>query len=284
MCGTGRHRRQRREVLDPRRTFARLVEFRLPLRQHQPGAAYVMRDELGDRRADEPHGEEMRRKIVEPMVLGKSRLQMIDDQPAETTGRDDADDDGPDRRNRDAGQPHINDIDDDERVVRSAEFYVNLGTGFPSNDARGAATSVDPVTGEPADRVTPLVRGKGAEIGVRTVRLKGLQSTFTLWYLGLDSELLFVGDAGTTEAGRPSRRIGIEWTNYWRLKPWLTADADVSFSQARFTDDDPAGDYVPGALDRVISAGVTIEPSMTCTCIRRCRGRRGSRCGCRSRD
>ncbi len=92
------------------------------------------------------------------------------------------------------------------------EFYANAGMGFHSNDARGAVISVDPLTGEPADRVTPLVRARGAEVGVRTVRVRGLQSTVSLWYLGIDSELLFVGDAGTTEAGRPSRRVGVEWT------------------------------------------------------------------------
>jgi outer membrane receptor protein involved in Fe transport len=108
--------------------------------------------------------------------------------------------------------------------------------------------------------VTPLVRAKGAEVGVRTVRIRGVQSTVALWYLGIDSELLFVGDAGTTEAGRPSRRVGIEWSNYARLAPWLTVDADLAFTRARFTNDDPAGTRVPGALDRVISAGVTVEP------------------------
>jgi hypothetical protein len=140
------------------------------------------------------------------------------------------------------------------------EVYANAGTGFHSNDARGAVIRVDPATGELADRVTPLVRARGAEVGVRTVRVRGLQSTVALWYLGLDSELLFVGDAGTTEAGRPSRRVGIEWTNYARLAPWLTVDGDLAFSRARFKDDDPAGNYIPGALDRVISAGVTVEP------------------------
>ena len=134
------------------------------------------------------------------------------------------------------------------------ELYANAGMGFHSNDARGAV-----IRGNPADPVTPLVRAKGAEVGVRTVRIRGLQSTVALWYLGLDSELLFVGDAGTTEAGRPSRRVGIEWTNYARLMPWLTLDADLAFTRARFTDDDPAGTRIPGALDRVISAGVTVE-------------------------
>jgi hypothetical protein len=97
---------------------------------------------------------------------------------------------------------------------------------------------------------------------VRTVVLRRLQSTVALWYLGLDSELLFVGDAGTTEVGRPSRRVGIEWTNYWRIRRWLAADADVSFSGARFADDDPAGHEIPGALERVISAGITVEPRL----------------------
>jgi hypothetical protein len=142
----------------------------------------------------------------------------------------------------------------------ATEFYANAGMGFHSNDARGAAIAVDPRTGQPVDRVTPLVRAKGAELGVRTVAIRGLQSTAALWYLDLDSELLFVGDAGTTEPGRPSRRYGIEWTNYARVKPWLTFDGDLAFSRSRFRDDNPLGDSIPGALDRVISAGVTVEP------------------------
>jgi hypothetical protein len=139
------------------------------------------------------------------------------------------------------------------------EFYVNAGTGFHSNDARGATIVVDPVTGDPANRVTPLVRAKGAEVGLRTVRFRGVQSTVALWYLGIDSELLFVGDAGTTEAGRPSRRVGVEWSNYARLARWLTLDADLAFTHAEFTDDDAAGRRIPGALDRVVSAGLTFD-------------------------
>ena len=140
------------------------------------------------------------------------------------------------------------------------EVYANAGMGFHSNDARGAVITVDPATGEFAERVTPLVRARGAELGVRTVAFRGVQSTLSLWYLGLDSELLFVGDAGTTEAGRPSRRLGVESANYWRVRQWLTADADLSFSRARFADNDPAGHKIPGALDRVVSAGLTVEP------------------------
>lgn len=140
------------------------------------------------------------------------------------------------------------------------EVYVNGGLGFHSNSGLGATLTVNPVTGEPAERSTPIVRAPGAEVGVRTVRVPGLQTTATLWILGFDSELLFVGDEGTTEAGRPSRRYGVEITNYAVPLPWLRVDLDVSFSRARFTDRDPAGDFIPGSLDRVISAGAAIDP------------------------
>jgi hypothetical protein len=139
------------------------------------------------------------------------------------------------------------------------EIYLNAGMGFHSNDARGATIRIDPLIGEWVEPVTPLVRARGAEVGVRTVLLRGVQSTVALWYLGLDSELVFVGDAGTTEAGRPSRRIGLEWTNDARLRPWLTLDADLAWSRARFTDITVLGQHIPGPLDRVISAGVSVE-------------------------
>ena len=139
------------------------------------------------------------------------------------------------------------------------EIYVNTGFGFHSNDARGATITVGPVSGKPVDRVTPLAQARGAEVGLRTVRIPGVQSTLAVWTLGIDSELLFTGDAGTTEATRPSRRYGVEWTNYVQLRPWLTLDADLSLSHARFTDDDPAGDRIPGAVEHVVAFGVSVE-------------------------
>jgi hypothetical protein len=139
------------------------------------------------------------------------------------------------------------------------EFYVNGGYGYHSNDARGATISQDPLTGDDAFRVTPLVRAKGAEVGFRTIRVPRTQITASLWRLDLASELVFVGDAGTTEAGRPSHRHGLELTSYSRITPWLVADADIAWSHARFTDDDPAGALIPGALQRVISAGLSVE-------------------------
>jgi outer membrane receptor protein involved in Fe transport len=107
--------------------------------------------------------------------------------------------------------------------------------------------------------VDPLVRTYGAEFGVRTLAVDRLQSTVSLWWLNLDSELLFVGDAGTTEATRPSRRYGVEFANYYTPTDWLTLDADFSWSHARFRDRDPAGDFIPGAIETVVAAGVVVH-------------------------
>lgn len=146
------------------------------------------------------------------------------------------------------------------------ELYLNGGLGFHSNDARGINLQVDPVTGGYTDtdgnlinQAVPLARTYGAEVGVRTTWLKGLQSTLAFWWLDIDSELLFVGDAGTTEASRPSRRYGVEWANFYSLTDWITVDADLSVSQARFRGDDPSGNYIPGSVETVLASGVTVH-------------------------
>jgi hypothetical protein len=139
------------------------------------------------------------------------------------------------------------------------ELYLNGGFGFHSNDARGTTITVDPKTGDAAQRVDPLVRTKGAEIGVRSTWIPGLNSTLAFWYLTLDSELLFVGDAGITEPSRASRRYGVEWSNFYKPLPWLALDFDIAYSHARFTEDDPAGNSIPGAVETVIATGLAID-------------------------
>ncbi len=140
---------------------------------------------------------------------------------------------------------------------RDTEGYFNFGTGFHSNDARGTTIRVDPVSGLPADPVDPLVRSTGYEIGVRTEAVDGLFSSIALWLLDLDSELVFVGDAGTTEAGPPSRRYGVEWANWYEPTEHTALDLDVSYTHARFDDAPAAADEIPGSIPLVVSAGIT---------------------------
>jgi hypothetical protein len=140
------------------------------------------------------------------------------------------------------------------------ELYANWGLGFHSNSGLGATLTVDPFTGDPVERSSPIVRARGAEFGFRTVAVPRLQSTVSLWYLGFDSELFYVGDSGSTEIGPPTRRVGVEITNYYRPHPWVTTDLDLSFSRARFLEVPAGYNLVPGALNRVITTGLSVQP------------------------
>ncbi len=138
---------------------------------------------------------------------------------------------------------------------RKSEFFVNAGTGFHSNDARGATIRLDPRSGESAPRVPLLVAGRGTELGFRTEAIPGLQSSLALWGLKLDSELVYVGDAGATEASRASARRGVEFNNRYTPVQWLLIDADFAWSRGRFDN----GDRIPNAVDRVASMAVTLR-------------------------
>ncbi|PHV38848.1 TonB-dependent receptor [Janthinobacterium sp. BJB304] len=143
---------------------------------------------------------------------------------------------------------------------RETEAYVNIGNGFHSNDARGTTITVDPKTGEAAGKVTPLVRSRGLELGLRSAAIAGLQTSLSLYRLDFDSELLFIGDAGATQAGRPSRRYGIEFSSYYKAAGWLSLDLDLAYARARSRGSDPAGDFIPGAIEGVAQLAMTVTP------------------------
>ena len=135
------------------------------------------------------------------------------------------------------------------------EFFFNAGRGLHSNDARGTTTRIDPKSGAPVDTVPALVAARGIEIGARTEALPGLQSSLALWQLRSDSELVYIGDAGATEASAGSKRRGIEWNNRWVPVPWFLLDADFAWTHARFDN----GDRIPNAVDRVASVATTLR-------------------------
>ena len=122
------------------------------------------------------------------------------------------------------------------------------------------STGSAPLT--PPTAAGALVRSKGSELGLRTEVIPGLQSSLSLWQLKLDSELLFVGDAGATEASGASKRQGIEWNNHYIASPGLLFDADIAVSRARFSQNQGgapnAGRNIAGSVNTVASLGATV--------------------------
>lgn len=146
---------------------------------------------------------------------------------------------------------------------KSTELYLNYGTGFHTNDPRTALTRVNPLTGAPIMPGNAMVPASGGEFGFRTLLVPRVQTTVAVWYLDLDSELVFLGDAGTTTASRSTHRQGIELVNTARLTNWLSANLDMSFSRARFTEPDPSGLYIPGSPNKIISGSLRTDDTKT---------------------
>jgi outer membrane receptor for Fe3+-dicitrate len=142
---------------------------------------------------------------------------------------------------------------------QTAEVYANFGSGFHSNDARGSTITIDPKTGLTADKVQPLVRSRGMEIGARTSWLPELQTSLSVYRLDFDSELTYAGDAGTTEAGPPSRRYGIEFSNYYKPLKWLSVDLDLAYARARSRGYVEEGSYIAGAIEGTGQLAVTVD-------------------------
>ncbi len=159
------------------------------------------------------------------------------------------------------------------------ELFVGAGMGYHSNDAR--STTITQVPGDPTtpqDGSPFLVRSRGAEVGFRTKAVPGLDSSVSVFILDQASELFFEGDTGTTTAGLPSERTGIEFTNDYRPVSWLHIDANLALSRARFLGFDAAqeqlyeslagypqaqignapGNFVYNAPWMVASAGITL--------------------------
>lgn len=127
---------------------------------------------------------------------------------------------------------------------RETEFFLNFGMGYHSNDARDAVQAGG----------TPLARSTGGELGVRTNLWERLDLAAALWILDLDSELVFVGDEGTTEASGPTRRWGVDVEARYPIFPWLLADLDLSYSDPRFR---VTGHAIPLAPTLLMNGGLT---------------------------
>jgi outer membrane receptor protein involved in Fe transport len=131
-----------------------------------------------------------------------------------------------------------------ESLWRNTEFYLNFGMGYHSNDARDAVQA----------RTSPLSRSTGGEIGVRTNLWDRLDLAAALWILDLNSEIVFVGDDGTTEARGPTRRWGIDFETRYPLLDWLYADFDLAYADPRFR---VTGQAIPLAITLLMNGGLT---------------------------
>lgn len=140
---------------------------------------------------------------------------------------------------------------------QNTELYLNLGKGFHSNDARATTMRLDPKTLEATQPARGLVAARGKEIGIRTELSTKLHSSFSLYQLDFDSELNFLGDAGTTEAGDASRRTGIEFSSNYQVNRNIQLNLDAAYAKARSRTPTPT--HLSGAIEGVAQFTASID-------------------------
>jgi hypothetical protein len=156
-------------------------------------------------------------------------------------------------------------------------YFINIGDGYHSNDARGVTRS-----GQNPDQspVTPLTRATSGEVGVATRIIPNLDTRLDVFKLKLKSELVFDGDAGVTSPSGATTRTGIEWGNTYHINDWLSAELNTAFTRARFdhnsapddlgcADAAPSnpctlalgivGRYIPNSPTNVTNVGLTAQ-------------------------
>jgi hypothetical protein len=108
--------------------------------------------------------------------------------------------------------------------------------------------------------IPTLPRAIGSEIGFRY----GEPSEFfslssSLWYLYLQSELVWDGDEGTLIAQGSTRREGVDLEARIRPAEWLIFGGDATISQGRFIDSAVSNNYIPLAPNFTLTANAVAK-------------------------
>jgi outer membrane receptor protein involved in Fe transport len=127
--------------------------------------------------------------------------------------------------------------------LRELELFLNYGQGYHSNDARDVVAN---------PREPTLPKAHGWEVGLRSRFCDRLDVAAAYWWLNLQREFVFVGDAGTTEPKPRSRRQGVELAAELEILDWLFWEGSLGYSSGEFTN----GEKIPQAVRFIADTGL----------------------------
>ena len=130
------------------------------------------------------------------------------------------------------------------------QTYVKLGTGFHSNDSRV-------VVAQSGQEILP--RSYGADAGFVWKPLPRLFVNGAAWYLFLEQEFVYVGDAGVVEPSGQSRRVGIDFGFRYQLTDWLFTYFDINTAKAESINEPEGETFIPLAPRLTSSGGISVK-------------------------
>ncbi|MFN4084931.1 MAG: TonB-dependent receptor [Spirosomataceae bacterium] len=132
----------------------------------------------------------------------------------------------------------------------SIQFYLTNGKSFHSNDTRGIIANRGLQTLPPA---------YGSDLGIQGKIGSRFWYQTAAWYLWLDQEFVYVGDAGIVEPSGRSRRYGFDFSGRWQLADRWFLDADLNWTHPRAISEEPGAQYIPLAPIWSSVGGITYQ-------------------------
>lgn len=139
------------------------------------------------------------------------------------------------------------------------QLFMKTGIGFHSNDSRV-------VIAQEGREILPSAYG--SDLGFIWKPSRKLWINSALWYLALDQEFVYVGDAGIVEPSGKTKRMGIESGIRYQINEQLYFDQDFNYTYARSTEDPEGQNYIPLAPDLTLAGGISFQSKKLTTSLR----------------
>ena len=133
---------------------------------------------------------------------------------------------------------------------QNLQLYLKSGIGFHSNDTRVVVNQLGRDI---------LPRAYGVDLGKIWKPIPKLVVNSALWYLFLEQEFVYVGDAGIVEPSGKTERYGFDLGVRYQLTDWLFFDTDATYTHARSTEDPDGQNYIPLAPDFTLAGGFSVN-------------------------
>ena len=135
------------------------------------------------------------------------------------------------------------------RQHEDLQFFLKSGIGFHSNDTRV-------VIQQSAQEILPAAYG--VDLGTIWQPFPKLLLNATGWYLYLEQEFVYVGDAGIVEPSGETKRFGVDLGARWQINDWLFLNTDATITNAKSIAETDGQDYIPLAPDFTLAGGISI--------------------------
>lgn len=122
------------------------------------------------------------------------------------------------------------------QITKNTNVFAKAGIGFHSNDTRV-------VVAQQGEQILP--KAYGLDLGATVKPVPQLVVNAAVWYLDLEQEFVYVGDAGIVEPSGKTQRKGVDLSMRYQVLPWLYIDADFNVTDPQAVDAEEGNDHIP---------------------------------------